>query len=349
MRNNSESSFDILAIKNSIAQAVDFLWHNQLPYGEFKTYGKLVDSPEENFDFDSSPFVTSLIVYSLCFVETSQTKVMQEKSLNFLTEQMEDNGVWRYWSSYNPKRYLIPPDMDDTCCASFVLKKYNKAPRNHRIILANRHRNGLFYTWFLPRFSLLTKAPIFWLTSLPKVPIYRILWWKTEAKPNDIDCVVNCNVVLYLGEIEETKPVIAHLIDLLLKEQEIKYDKWYLSKFPHYYFLSRAYFNGIKKLEEVKEKVITNLEEAFADEGYKNPLDTALAACTFLNFDYITNTLHRAIEFLLKTQRTSGDWIRIPFYFGGPKGLYSFGSSELTTAFCIEALARYQQIIDRNS
>lgn len=345
MVNHPETRFEHSTIEIAINRAIDFLWHNQLPDGEFKTYaGPLVDGIEKDWHFESALFVSSFVVYSLSFRETSQTKVMREKALDFLAAHKETFGVWRYWFFKDSKRRFIPPDLDDTCCISFVLKKYRTTPNNHSLILANRNREGLFYTWILPRFSMLFRFPRFWFAYLPAIPFHLFLWRNTEAKADDIDCGVNANVILYLGNIEETKEVIAYLIDVTLKGLERERDKWYLSSFSHYYFLSRAYLNGVRELEVVKPKIISNLEQMFEHEGYNNPLDTALLACTFLNLEHITPTLDKAISFLLKTQGSDGSWTRVPFYFGGRKRLYAFGSSELTTAFCIEALARYQQI-----
>ena len=37
-----------------------------------------------------------------------------------------------------------------------------------------------------------------------------------------------------------------------------------------------------------------------------------------------------------------GHWPRWLLYYGGPKLLLGWGSEEMTTGFCLEALARYQ-------
>jgi hypothetical protein len=340
----SELEIDLSTIEIAIDKAVEFLSQNQLSDGEFKTYGSLIDNPEGDCHFDSSLFVTSLVVYALSFRANLKIQVIQDKALDFLAEQMESAGVWRYWSSKNSMRRFIPPDLDDTCCISFVLKKYRTAPANHHLILANRNQKGLFYTWMLPRLPLLFGFPLFWLTSFLAMPFYLVLFRTTEARMDNIDCGVNANVILYLGETKETKKVVDYLSDIIISGQERERDSWYLSSLPHYYFLSRAYFNGVRRLEVVRPKILANLEQLLENGADNNPLDTALAICTLLNFGQVTPTLRSAISFLIKRQETDGDWARIPFYFGGPKGIYGFGSSELTTAFCIEALVRYQEI-----
>ena len=340
-----ELKFEYSAVESAINRAIDFLWSNQLPDGEFKVYITGGNGSEKTSFFDSCIFVTAFILYALSFRETFKIEEMREKALNFLNTNMDQPGIWRYFSTKTKFRHTCPPDVDDTCCAAFVLKKYKITLNNKDIILANRNQDGLFYTWILPRFSMLFTQTRFCLNSLLSIPSYSTFWRFSECRPNDLDCGINANVVLYLGEIEETKRVIAYLIDVTLKGKETESDKWYLSSFPHYYFLSRAYFNGVKGLEVLKEKIISNLEQKFEQEGYDNPLDTALAACTFLNFGQITPTLQEAIGFLLAKQGTDGSWASSPFYFLGPKRIKSFGSLELTTGVCIEALGRYQQAI----
>jgi hypothetical protein len=75
-----------------------------------------------------------------------------------------------------------------------------------------------------------------------------------------------------------------------------------------------------------------------SDGSFGNPLSTALAACTLLNFDQRTPVLRRAVEFLLATQQDDGSWPRIPFF---ADSVSYYGSEELTAAFCVEALSRF--------
>ncbi|MBL1210218.1 hypothetical protein [Geminocystis sp. GBBB08] len=345
MIKKTELALEYSAIERSIDQAIDFLWFNQLPDGEFKVYITAETDLEKTSFFDSCTFGTALILYNLSFRETSKIEAMREKALNFLKINMDQPGLWRYFSTKTKFRQTCPPDVDDTGCVAFVFKKYKITLNNKDIILANRNQDGLFYTWIVPRFSMLFTQTRFFFNSLLSIPSYSRFWRLSECRPNDLDCGINANVVLYLGEIEETKRVIAYLIDVILKGKETESDKWYLSSFPHYYFLSRAYFNGVKGLEVLKEKIILNLEQKFEQEGDKNPLDTALAVCTFLNFGQITPTLQKIIGFLLAKQGNDGSWASSPFYFIGPTRRKSFGSLELTTGVCIEALVRYQQAI----
>jgi len=59
-----------------------------------------------------------------------------------------------------------------------------------------------------------------------------------------------------------------------------------------------------------------------------------------LNLDAKPEGLAKAIAYLVSTQREDGSWKRIPMY-GGPPTPTTFGSADLTTGICLEALARY--------
>jgi len=325
-------------LERSLVQAIEFLRNNQLEDGEFPTYGN--DSLSQP---DSSPFVTALVLYSLSFLAADDThskvKPVVEKGLKFLVQAMEPGGLWRYWSSKNDRHTEIPPDLDDICCISHLLKLNNlPVPKNRSIILGNRNKEGLFYTWVL-------------LRSIPSITLNCItlgkalshseqLWQQTDK--DDICCVVNANVLLYLGETAQTEQSLKYVIDTVLSEKEEARSAFYNHELSFYYMLSRAYFNGVTTLGTVKTSVIAKISSLQkADGSFGNELLTALATCTFLNFNHIVPSLDKAIQFLLNAQQADGSWQRIPMYGVQPNRNF-FGSEALTTGFCVEALARYR-------
>lgn len=336
-------------LESSIAKSVDFLASSQLDDGEFKTeiHQSRETHPGEfvkEWIFDSSPFVTSLVLYSLSFLKhESKVKQITEKGLKFLLREMEFHGLWRYWSSKNPKHWMIPPDLDDICCVSHLLRMHNIShPANTKILLANRDQQGMFYTWVLPR----SFRTIFLnLRTLGKALSYSNDLWKLTNK-DDVCCVANANALLYLGENQQTQVAIKRLINIVLEGSEGGNTAFYTHRLSFYYMLSRAYFNGVYSLGVVKTDLINkvlNLQET--DGSFGDELLTALAICTLLNLNYYTPSLENAVDFLLKTQQPDGSWQRIPMY-GGQLDKATFGSAELTTAFCLEALVRYR-VLDR--
>ncbi len=272
---------------------------------------------EDQYLPDSTPFVTSLVLYCLGFVNGPKANEMTRKAVNFLIEEMEPPGVWRYWTSRTKQRPT--PDLDDTSCASFVLKKYHPHLDNIGIILANRNDQGLFCTWIKD----------------------------DHTAKNDVDSVVNANVLLYLGEREETRAVCDYLNHIVLNDQEEGSYWYYLDHLALYYMMSRAYFNGVSSLREARDAVVNKtISRQQKDGSFGNDLNTALAVCALFNFEYNNRAvLDSAIDYILNHQRKDGAWSRVAFYTGPEAPLphsFWFGSEELTTGFCIEALARYQ-------
>ena len=330
-------------LKHSVSKAIDFLYHSQLPYGEFRTYASPEESMEETFSFDSSPFVTSLVLYSISFIDNPRVREMTSKALDFLLDEVEGHGLWSYWSSRNPRYKLLPPDLDDTCCISYVLRqKHRHLQSNTEIILANRNCDGQFHTWLVPRATFETElAEEINRVVHPSALLFLLL----SAKVDDVDGVVNANVLFYLGENENTKKAIDYLVDIVLNETEGNCSRFYIDRHSFYYMLSRAYFSGVLSLEKTKESVISRIIPMQNNDGsFGNELLTALIACSIFNFDSQMPTLSKAIRYLLRTQKEDGSWRRLPMFLG-PAPYY--GSEELTTAFCVEALERYSLLLNK--
>lgn len=339
-------------INSAIEKGLNFMHQNQLPSGEFKSFRSTHPTMAEDCEFDSSPFPTSLIAYSLSFSESLKAKEMINRAIKFFLTEMEGGSVWRYWTSIHQYHKNIPPDLDDITCVSSILKQDGIFfPDNKKLILANRNRQGLFFTWLAPRFSFplsLAYWRVIGRESLKPISLY-YFWKLNESQLNDIDCVVNANVLFYLGKSAETQSVIDYLNQIIKKNQEECCDKWHLSRFNLYYALSKNYFAGIEDFEIVRDSIIERILSNVKSDGMigENVLQTALAVCSLLNFKYQSDELENAVQFILNQQQNSGEWQRLPHYFGGPKKYFGWGSEELTTVFCLESLMRHLQSLQQ--
>ncbi|MBN2737178.1 MAG: terpene cyclase/mutase family protein [Spirochaetales bacterium] len=310
-------------INNSPKQAVEqgLLWLKkvQLPQGEFKTY--LSPSPSMEYSrYDSSPFVTCGILYNLSFLDHPVVEGIQKKAKFFLTELADKNFLWRYWTPRSQKK--IDPDMDDTCLISFVLQKIfniEEIAQNKAILLANRNEDGLFSTWI-----------------------------RKKNAPNDVDTVVNANAILYLGQNPLCGEAAKYIMDCIRVGWEDGSYWYYLNNLSLYYAVARAYANGIRAFADITGLITEKiLVEQLENGSFHTPLQTAMALCTLLNFNYPKdNKTFQAINFLLNSQTESGYWPEEAFYCGPepPHRHVWFGSRELTTGVCLEALARYYAI-----
>ena len=326
---------------------LDFLRRSQLPSGEFRVYMSTDHALERDCVEDSSPFPTSLVAYSLGFAGPGEAGGMVEKAVRFFLEEMEGPGLWRYWTRRHQYHSVIPPDLDDVACVSYVLRRHGAPfPDNTALVLACRDRRGLFHTWLTPRRRMPASAAYLAVVLRQLLSPFKLYYfWKlNESKPGDVDCVVNANVLFYLGARAETRAVVDYLIDSVRRRAEDCCDKWHLNRFMFYYAVSRNYHAGVRELGAVRDESVARIVAAARPDGSigENPLDTALAACALLYWGGAPPELDRAVEFLLSAQRADGAWPRAALYYGGPKKYYGWGSEELTTGFCLEALLHYR-------
>ena len=334
-----------IEIETSVERAIEFLRRSQLPSGEFKSYRSTDAEMSRDCEFDSSPFPTAMIAYCLSFHDSPVVRQMLDSVARFFLFEMEGAGVWRYWTRQHQYHRNIPPDLDDIVyISSFLRQQEIDFPDNEKLVLANRNERGLFYTWLVPR-MISTLETSYWRVVLREAlkPVSLYYFWKlNESSPNDIDCVVNANVLFYLGERAETEPIIEYLIEIVRENREDCCDKWHLNRFTFYYALSRNYLAGVKAFEAVRETVINRILATAQNDGSfgNNMLETALAVCALLNLDHKSNQLYKAVRALLNAQQKSGAWQIAPLYYGGPKKYFGWGSEELTTGFCIEAITR---------
>lgn len=303
-------------IDAALRRAIAFLERSQLPSGELPVLAGGKPDP--------SVFATAVMAHSLSFAPAAAA--IRERALAFLLAQMDRSGLWKHWTREHPHYDELPPDLDDTSCASAALGR--RAPDNRKLLLSNRNREGLFRTWKLTREQFRHPFVLFFFFR------------RTSAKPFDADAVVNANVVHYLGAIPETRAAIEHLVRVVREDRERSCDKWYENPFAVWYFFSRA-LRGIAP--EAGELIEKKLAAATASHA----LDRALAACSLAYW----NRKPR-LDALLGEQLDSGAWPAAPLYHGGRKrrrdGTFDpphpdtphWGSETLTTAFCVEALSR---------
>jgi len=313
----------IKKIEDSIDRAINFLYQNQLPWGEFKTLVswnfRMLGS-----SFDSSPFATALALYCLKDIKNEKARIMTEKAIGFLLDEQEKGGIWRFWTKRNKKR--IPPDLDDISTISFILKMNGvNFDDNLQLILNNRNKDNLFLTWIVKEGEL---------DNLP--------WFlRKEWFLNDVDWVVNTNILLYL---DQNDAQVCSFVNEAVKSNKFR-SLYYPSRLAFFYMISRAFKNNITSLGENRDIIIqSTLNEQKRNGSFDNSLETALALNTLFNFNYDGKEIDFGINFLLQRQSINGFWKR-EVLFLGVFPYRHYGSEELTTALCLESLKNYQQML----
>lgn len=309
-------------VETALSRGLAFLEAHQRSHGEIAAYRfrdrHLAGLP----GFESSPYATTYVLYSLGLVASSslgcgrerlaeRIGALSSRALGFLAEEMEPPGLWRYYTSRNAK--TLAPDLDDTACASFALRDAHDAVRlglNLRLFLANRDPQGRFRTFL------------------------------SDGR-NNVDAVVNANVVFYLGEREETRAACRWLVDVASDSAAEDASLYGLDELSFAYVVSRALFQGAGALAGSREPLVSRvLARRLEDGSFGEPFDSALAATSLLNLGHADPEILAPVLHHLLVRQVAGDgaWPRAAFYVDFFGGFY--GSEELTTALCLEAAAR---------
>lgn len=352
-------------LHQKISLGLDFLLEKQLPPGNFScqvaeaTSG--LNEDMEHFDTGSRKgwvsidntniFPTTLT--GLCLLHISdfpQTEKILRKIDQLLLKQRHCFGVWNHYLPESPVYSYLPHDVDDTACALDYLKKRGVSqPNNEKLFLANRNREGLFYTWFTARKKWNTSL-WYWLVSLKELrhPLITHAFWKSsESSRYDIDAVVNNNVILWLGERPETVAAIRHIVEQVKEGRESAFDLYYSNLHVIWYFLSKNIQAGRPSFEPLRNILIQRIIDTIDSGGHvrNHPMETALALNSLFNLNARADAYPAAsmIRFLLDTQQENGSWKKKVFYTAGRKYIYGWGSEELVTSFVLEALSRCKE------
>jgi len=339
-----------VSIADALKRSIQYLKSHQYPNGEFCCYFAPDDRMQEWCVPDSTVFPTAIINTCLLSVSDNiEVETIFKRSIPFFQYQMMRGGAVNYFTKWHPLFPLSPPDIDDTIFVYNFLRSQNvSSPDPIPLILSNRNKNGLFYTWFTLR-SRLNRDRNYWLITLRefKSPIKSLMFWmKNDCRRNDIDAVVNSNVLANLDK-ERQKVVITYLIEIINNGKENKCDSWYQNPFTLYYSLSCNIAKGVSGLKPVTETIIKRILGKQKKDGSigDSALDTSFGITSLLNLGYYGKPVSNAVSFLLQAQKENGEWPRHIFFYSGPKKAVGWGSEELTTAFCIEALSKYQQVL----
>lgn len=329
----------------AVAAALAYLEDAQLPSGEIPVDATTDPSMRQGRSRDPSVFPAALAVHSLSFAGEAARPIV-ERAADFLLAEMDAGGLWRHWTRAHPYHRQLPPDLDDTSCASAALVRIGRAiPDNRAILRGNRARDGMFLTWLLPRLRW-TGLPHLRAT-LPRLrhPATLFLFFRrTSARAGDVDAVVNANVLHYLRAAEGVEGIADRLMRVLADDREGQADKWYDNPIIVRYFLSRA-------LAGLRADAGDILVHKTGNTQPGNALEAALLACTLA--DWGRDIGSELVARLLDSQLPSGAWPAAAVYHGGrrrlPGGGFApphpdtphWGSEELSTAFAVEALSRY--------
>ena len=298
-------------------RGVEFLAANQRATGAFTTHEWRTLNPDKKLTVDT-PFTASQVLYSLTFCEDSSTaRAVSERAAAYLVGQREGPGIWRYQG----RNGWISPDVDDTAMALAALKRYGQpiAPEALVILRASRNEAGLFNTW----------------VGDPST-------WK-GIDSREIDPVVNLNGLLVFGFVRENlDEVCSYVLTQVESDKFRRGSPYYPSPLAFTFALSRAHLDGgVSCLAKAAPKIRTvTLELQEKDGAWGDDFETAVGLLTLLNLGERGDAVERAIGIIVARQMPDGGWALAPAY-SGDRGRWRYGSRAVTTALCIEGLAKY--------
>ena len=288
-----------------------------------------VADPDIPRHFEKPAFISAFCVLALESCDEPQARAICAVTRQYLVDTMEYPGFWRYY------RHL-PQDLDSTTLCSLVLATQPSHPwillgRNVSRILANRDGDGRFRTWMLAE-------------DEPDV----VSRFRIEADP-----VVNANVIAYLGDHAETRDAQAWLAALIADGDLEGRSKWYPDTVAAHYAISRAMIRAYPALDQQRPNLadrVLDLRDGQGDFG--NVLKAAQAVSALYNIGSLGRIdARRQVERFIDSQHDDGSWPEL-LAFGdqslkfGVVGQFAHGSASVTSAFCIEALARLAGILE---
>ena len=284
-----------------------------------------VADPEIPRHFERPPFVSALCALALESSDEPQARAICTATKAYLIDTIEYPGLWRYY------RHL-PPDLDSTTLCSLVVGTHPWIwlGRNVPGILANRDEEGRFMTWVLAK-------------DEPDV----VSRFRIEADP-----VVNANVLAYLGDHPGTRDARRWLEALVTEGSLEGSSKWYPDTVTICHAITRAMIRAGPALDSLRS-ILADRILGLRDEkgGFVNVLQSAQAVSALYNIGSLERIdVKREAERLMSSQRGDGSWPEL-LAFGdqslkwGVAGQIGHGSEAVTSAFCIEALERLNEVL----
>lgn len=320
---------------------IAYLAAEQRPNGEFPSLESYPTghprSKEGWFYVAPSPFITANILCALLEVSGPVATEILQKGIAFLESLKEGPGLWRFWP-HSDKTHPVPLDMDDTCLCSFLLEKHGRRLSNKRLLRSVSNPEGHFFTWILPRPSLMWRWLLQYWFLRKDLPNLRATLASPMLSVDDFEPAVEANILLYLQESAHTKKAVLHLLLDLSNWQQMPL-QYYPSPLFAFYHAARAYHHGVRSLQPAKDLFLRYYEEA-KHRVVTNLFEKAVAANTFLYFELSESPALTILLTEIQQEMAEQTKWEAQVYFTSKNRDFRAGSPALTAALCAEVLFR---------
>ncbi|NDC76580.1 MAG: hypothetical protein EBZ67_01660 [Chitinophagia bacterium] len=241
----------------------------------------------------------------------------------------------------------MPVDIQSTAMALSFLRERGesvKVPRG--TLFSNRDRQGLFHTFLMFRRGV--KPSLGYWRAVWSLACHRAVMSLFGKAPgilrDDVSVPMNAYMLQLLGECPATEPIVEALKRMISEGTEGDRYGWYRDAFTVYRHISTACRMGVEGLEELRDTIVDRVFASYRPDGSFNGevTDTARAICILLDFGVEDSRILRSALWLLSKQNEDGSWDRRAAYFDAGKSdtVVSFGSEDIVTALCLEAVCR---------
>lgn len=305
-----------------IDKGVEYLATQQQKDGSFLS----LSSPNPRNFSDARQYHTIFPVFLVLsclgvLEETAKIQMIKRKAAAFLLSQKSEHWSFNYWvrDTKEAKQLPYPDDLDDTFCALAALYQYNPklidgsamAKIVTLLTAVEEKEGGPYRTWLVP-------------------PDAKKVW-------KDVDLVVNSNIAYFLLLHDIRLPNSTAFIESAINTSSYA-SPYYPSIYSIIYFISRFYRG--RKMKQIRDFLLSKRDSS---GKWANPLYTALAVSSLINFGTPPAKLKKSVAYLIRKQ-TKGSWKPYALCVDPEidRKRYYAGSSAVTTAFCLEAMAKYE-------
>lgn len=273
----------------------------------------LDENPERTSRVDS-PFASAFILAAVSGRLASRAAAVAPPHVGRLLATREGSGLWRFAQEWS---WPVPPDADDSACALAALRLWNVQGVDLQAtldrLLTNRDAAGRLRTWFFAADE----------------PGRREL-------EHEVDAAVNANILYAAALLGRELPEDAAFVARTVLDQGLAEGcrSYYPNPLVFCYFLARwlQLAGGFPELRSAVARFCLDRCEACRDA-----LDGALLiTCLRRLAPSRPAPLPALAGVLLGAQRSDGLWPALAFC-GDPRGKV-YGSAQVTTALCVEAL-----------
>jgi hypothetical protein len=302
----------ICNLQSTIYNAIAWLRAAQRPSGELPTFtGRRADMADAA-PYPCCVYTSTFVVHALGrYAHIADAEAVRLAAGAFLRSEANGDGSWSYEGRATRR---VPPDMDDTACATAALLALGERPglEFYRLLWENEAApGGPYYTWL------------------------GVNGAGQHLLRGQVDALVQANLLLCAGMAGLDLPgVVSHLLEVLAGGDLAMASDYCLTPHLLVYAIGRAYADGPAP---GLAPALPCLRAAALVLSADSPFELACAAAALLAIGEPALAAPM-MERLLAAQLPDGSWPLAAAYSGYPPHLD--GSPALTTALVLDALGR---------